>query len=89
MTNPTPNPNPAPSPVPTGWQAFLTALKSGGWVSAISALVTIATTYGLLSAVQANGLETAAAAVASVLNALVAVVHNFQATKAVKAAALK
>jgi hypothetical protein len=89
MTNPTPTPDPAPVSALTGFEAFITALKGGGWVSLITALVTIATTYGLLSGIQANALETAAAAVASVLSAAVAVLHNFQGAKAVKAAALK
>lgn len=86
MTSPTPAP--APSPVPTGWRAFLAALKGGGWVSVLTALVTIATTYGLLSTVTATGLETAAAAVVSALNAIVALVHNVQGARAVRSAAL-
>lgn len=84
MTNPTPN----PAPVVTGWQAFLAALKGGGWVSVLTALVTIASSYGLLSATQGTVLGNAAAAVASALTAIVAVVHNFQHAKAIKAAGL-
>lgn len=80
MTNPT---------SPTGWQAFLSALKSGGWVSILTSLVTIATTYGLLSALQANAIESAAAAVASAFSAIVALVHNVQVTRAMKASTLK
>lgn len=81
MTTPT-------APV-SGWQAFLAALKGGGWVSVIAALATIATTYGLLSTVQGTALENVATAVASALSAIVAVVHNFQSAKAIKAAAAK
>lgn len=69
-------------------QSILAALKSGSWVSALPALLSLAASIGVLTGTQESAIQAAATGLATLITVVIAVVHTFSKAKTIRAARL-